>query len=529
MAFYCNQPVFDEVQQLLKARSRPAAKQCETNPPGVRVSLTSTTTSTPLRSREPLRSYSRFLFVIAGLGGLLYGADIGIFAAALLYLGPALHLRDAQVSSIAAAVFAGSTISSFAAGFIADWIGRKITLIAGAVLFVVSVGMIVGAQGFALLLSGRLLQGIAGGIFAVVVPLLLAESLNPETRGRGTALFQFMLTLGIVLAAGVGVFYTGHAEALIHQASGNDALIRAAQFHAWRGMFLACVYPGLLLLVLSFFVSETPRWLFRKGRPEAALASLRLTSSDEVAQLQLREMETTAADDVKPSSTAASLRTPSSSLFQRKYVVPFILACVVLTCNQTTGINSVLTFLVKILQHAGMDAVQATHGDVAVKLLNVVMTLVGVALVDRKGRRWLLKLGTGGLVVALGAGAAILFAIEHGSLAPSVNVGWLMAGSLALFIASYAIGPGVVVWLVLSELMPTRIRSAGMGTALLLNQGTSTMITGLFLPVTGRYGYWSMFLFWTICTVVYFMTATLFVPETAGKTLEEIELHFEGK
>ncbi|MGI4755588.1 MAG: sugar porter family MFS transporter [Janthinobacterium lividum] len=474
-------------------------------------------------------SYNRFLIGIAGLGGMLYGADIGIFAAALLYVGPALHLSDAQVSSIAAAVFAGSTVSSFVAGFVADWIGRKTTLILGALLFVISTGMIVVAQGFAPLLAGRLLQGIASGIFAVVVPLILAESLSPETRGRGTAVFQFMLTVGIVLAAAVGVVYTSHAEAAIHTASGNKALILAAQHHAWRGMFLACVYPALLLLAGAFFVSETPRWLFRKGRRDAALASLRRSSTEDAAQLQMREMEATQVGDAKSLAESDGASAPSGSLFQRKFVVPFVLACVVLTCNQTTGINSILTFLVKILQRAGMDAVQATHGDVAVKLLNVVMTLAGVALVDKMGRRWLLKLGTGGLVAALAMGAAVLFAIEHRLLMPSANTGWLMAGSLALFISSFAIGPGVVVWLVLSELMPTRIRSAGMGTALLLNQGTSTLIAGLFLPVTGRYGYWAMFLFWTVCTVVYFLTATLFMPETSGKTLEEIEQHFEGK
>jgi hypothetical protein len=110
---------------------------------------------------------------------------------------------------------------------------------------------------------------------------------------------------------------------------------------------------------------------------------------------------------------------------------------------------------------------------------------------------------------------------------PSEHTGWLVALCLGLFIASFAVGPGVVVWLALSELMPTRIRSAGMGIALLLNQGVSTVIAGVFLPVVGRYGYQAMFLFWALCTVVYFLTAAFFLPETKGKTLEEIELGFE--
>ena len=110
---------------------------------------------------------------------------------------------------------------------------------------------------------------------------------------------------------------------------------------------------------------------------------------------------------------------------------------------------------------------------------------------------------------------------------PSETTGWLIMACMALFIASFAFGPGVVVWIALSELMPTRIRSTGMGIALLLNQGVSTLIAAVFLPVVGNYGYAAMFLFWALCTVVYFSTAAFFLPETKGKTLEEIEAHFD--
>jgi MFS family permease len=234
--------------------------------------------------------------------------------------------------------------------------------------------------------------------------------------------------------------------------------------------------------------------------------------------------------------------------------------------------------------------------------------VVAVALVDRKGRKFLLMLGTAGIIVALSSGAFVFHSFEsqrvsvkdklqqmvagnslhlsptflaenstqhaapvaltvlysygdgdhlatalssegggalsitpEGSSAskltikqanvgpiPSEHTGWLVALCLALFIASFAVGPGVVVWLTLSELMPTRIRSAGMGIALLLNQGVSTLIAGVFLPVVGKYGYQAMFVFWALCTVVYFLTAAFFLPETKGKTLEEIELGFEA-
>ena len=352
--------------------------------------------------------YGWYLLVIAGLGGLLYGIDIGIIAAALLYLNKTIDLTVQQTSAVVAAVLGGSMLSSPITGFLADWAGRKRMMILGGLFFVASVGIIVLSQSFVPLLLGRLLQGLSGGVIAVAVPMFLAESLSPEMRGRGTGLFQFMLTVGIVLAAFTGFLYTRHAEAAILAAHGNAILIRAAQNHAWRGMFLTIVYPGLVFFIGCFFLSETPRFLFRKGRRDAALAVLRRTSSAAEAQLQLDEMDSLDAE----AKLNTAQQTGGNSLLHRKYVIPFVLACIVLGLNQTTGINSILSFLVIILRQAGMTASHATSGDVGVKLLNVVMTLVGVSLVDKRGRRFLLKVGTGGIVLSLLAGAIGFYTFE---------------------------------------------------------------------------------------------------------------------
>lgn len=535
------------------------------------------------------------LLAVAGLGGLLYGIDVGIISAALLYLGKTVDLTLGQSSVLVAAVLGGSMVSSLFAGFLADLVGRKKMMICSALLFVLSVAFIVLSQGFVSLLIGRILQGLSGGVIAVVVPLHLAETLPANTRGRGSAIFQFMLTLGIVAAAGIGVYFSSGAEHAIAAAHGNALLVRAANDHAWRGMFLAVIYPGLLFLLGSFFVSESPRWLFRKHRREQALHVLRQMLTPAEAERELREMETVTGQ-------TATQNAPRDPLLQRKYIVPFILACVILACNQATGINSILGYLSVILKQAGMSAVQATRGDFAVKALNCAMTVAAVLLVDRKGRKFLLMGGTAVVVIAL-AMAGIVFhqfeagrvdvldatrALQKGNeltippdtvqqrfgnptltvlynygdgtrivtagatdpaplhIAPdaakpnaelhlekafvtpqsSPQVARLIAISLAIFIAGYSIGPGVVVWLALSELMPTRIRSSGMGIALLLNQGVSTLIAGLFLPVVSSHGYSTMFFFWAGCTVVYFLTATFALPETKGRTLEEIEALF---
>ncbi len=548
-------------------------------------------------STPQTRFYARYLIAIAGLGGLLYGIDVGIIAAALLYLNKTINLSVQQTSVIVAAVLGGSMLASPVTGFLADWVGRKRIMLVGGFLFVASVGIIVLSQSFVSLFLGRLLQGLSGGVIAVAVPLFLAESLRPEFRGRGTGVFQFMLTVGIVLAALTGFYYTHGAEAAIAAAHGDAARVLAAENHAWRGMFLSVVYPGLLFFIGCFFLSETPRWLFSKGRREAALQALRRSSGEAEAEIQFREMEALAS-----STSRVNAGERQGSLLQRRYVVPFVLACAVLALNQTTGINSVLGYLVIILRQAGMSADHATAGDVVVKFLNMVMTVFAVFLVDRKGRRFLLRLGTGGIVLSLAAAAAAFYTFEshrvdvtaevqhavagsslslpvrafsrgggaraltvvynagegdHSSTVlssdadPAIHIdappghaltvrraalspvpgpatGWAVAACLVVFISCYAAGPGVVVWLMLSELMPTRIRSAGMGIALLLNQGASTLIAGVFLPIVSRFGYYAMFLFLAACTVVYFLLASFAVPETKGKSLEEIELLFEG-
>jgi SP family myo-inositol transporter-like MFS transporter 13 len=340
--------------------------------------------------------YGRFLIVIAGFGGLLYGIDIGIIAAALLYLSKTISLTVEQTSIIVAAVLGGSMVSSLVAGLLADWFGRRKMMIVSGLLFLASVGLILISRGFTLLFLGRLLQGLSGGVIAVVIPLYLAECLSAKNRGQGTAIFQLMLNFGIVVAAVAGWFYTQRAETTIAGAAGNAILIRAAQDHAWRSMFLSMIYPGLIFFFGTFFMIETPRWLFRKGRSAESLAALRRLSPPEEAELQMREMEAIAMGDQKKAS-----ENTGGSLLQKKYVVPFALACIILACNQATGVNSILGFLVIILKQAGMSPSHATQGDVVVKLLNCVMTILAVALVDKKGRKFLLKTGTGGVILSL--------------------------------------------------------------------------------------------------------------------------------
>ena len=579
------------------------------------------------------RNYNRFLLLVAGLGGLLYGVDVGIIASALPYLEATSGLNAGQLSFIVAAVLLGSVISTLFAGTLADAMGRKNLMALSGVLFVVSIPMIALSHGYGALVLGRLLQGVSAGLIGVVIPLYLAECLSKDDRGKGTGIFQWLLTLGIVIAAAIGIYFSYRVDQV--SKLGDAAQLLAFKDTAWRSIFWVSLPPGVLFVIGSFLVAESPRWLHRRGKIDAARAALLRSRTAEQAELELQEMATTAAAE----QTGASAGATRESLLHRKYVIPFILACVILACNQATGVNSIIGYNTTILLQSGLSDVAAHWGYLILTSVNFLVTMAGVALVDRKGRKFLLTLGSAGIIASLlvvgvlfhrteklrvDAGVAVqalvtpeqratlsfnpatadklvatagdagralagrpttlvviysygdfraattvvrsddatakpveitresclppnkvvaFFSNPFADLAaartaplkienalvtpvPSERNGWLTAVFIFAFMACFAVGPGVCVWLALSELMPTRIRSNGMSIALLINQAVSTGIAAVFLPTVGRYGYSTMFFAFAGCTVVYFVTAAFFLPETKGRTLEEIEEHF---
>ena len=579
------------------------------------------------------RKYNLFLLLVAGLGGLLYGVDVGIIGGAIPYLQATSHLTPGQLSAIVAAVLLGSVISTLFAGLIADWIGRKPFMILCGLFFIISIPVIALSQSYEALFLGRLLQGVSAGFIGVVVPLYLAECLSASTRGKGTAIFQWFLTLGIVIAALVGMYYSYRVQAI---AASSDA---ATLFHfkdqAWRRIFWVSVPPGILFVIGSWMVTESPRWLFRRGLKDKTYQVLLRSRTPEQATFELREMEEIA---LAAQTTGDKVK---SSIFSRRYVIPFILACVILSCNTATGVNSVIGYCTATLLQSGLNDLPAHWGYVILTAVNFSMTMVGMLLVDRKGRRFLLILGTAGIIVCTLAVGALFVGTEKFSIdsaapiqtqvtpsqeltvkfdstqaagllaasgytgreidparaslsviyaygdypcvtsfvrsddtaaapiqitreacipsssvesffknpfanleaartaplrinkalvgrVPEASHGWLVALGLYGFMAFYAMGPGVCVWLALSELMPTRIRSNGMSVALVLNQSVSTALAAIFLPFVSRFGYSRMFFLFAGFTLIYFLVASFFLPETKGKTLEEIEAYFEG-
>jgi MFS family permease len=340
--------------------------------------------------------YNSFLLLVAGLGGLLYGVDVGIIGGALPYLEATSGLTAGQLSIIVAAVLLGSVISTLFAGLLADWMGRKPLMTLSGLTFVLSIPVIALSHGYGPLFFGRLLQGISGGIIGVVVPLYLAECLVPSHRGKGTAVFQWLLTLGIVAAALIGIYYSYRVQAVTRFTNAASAF--AYKDQAWRRVFWVSLAPGILFMIGSLLVAESPRWLFNRGKRELAHAALLRSRNSARAEAELHEMDETSRSEAKPSSSGRKIK---ESLLRRKYVIPFLLACIILFCNTATGINSIIGYNTSILLQSGLSDIQAHWGYVIFTSVNFLMTIVGMTLVDQKGRKFLLIVGTLGITASL--------------------------------------------------------------------------------------------------------------------------------
>ncbi len=440
---------------------------------------------------------TRFLLAIGGLGGLLYGIDFGVIAVSMPYIKALSIYTDAQVSWIVGAVMFGGILASASAGLLCDGLGRKKMIAVAAALFLVAIPIVCfSGTSLAVMLTGRTLQGMSAGYMAVVMPMYLAECLPPDVRGRGTGIFQLFLGIGLVTAAAVGILIAATMGAADATA---DKVSDATKSLAWRINFWWTLLPVAVLFVGSLFLKESPVWL--KMREEKVM-----TSAND-ASAPVREEQ-------------------GGSLLQRKYVVPFVLAVLVLTFNKTIGMSSIVAYAVTLFQKAGLSGALGNVGDLALKGTNLAVTLLAVALVDRKGRTWLLKVGTLGMTVGLALIGALFLALEHEWLAATPGSGFITLAAFLAMQTFYSLGPGICVWLVLSELMPARIRANGMAIALFANQFVAWGLASSFFPMVNAWGYGPVFFGFAFTGLLYFATV-LFIPETKGKTLDEIEHLFD--
>lgn len=442
--------------------------------------------------------FSLFVIFLAALGGILYGYDLGIIAGALLFIQQSIPMSEVQSSLLVSAVLGGGSIATLISGPLADSFGRRAMIIAAACIFLLGVLALSFAQQYSTILIGRLTQGVGIGIITLTIPLYLAESLPKEIRGRGMTVFQLLLTLGIALASIVGLYFTPTEN--------------------WRAMFLSAGLPGVVLLVSVFFLPNSPHWLLAKKSEAEALRVLCLSRTPEQAKNELAAMKKLNIH------RTTHLLTLFKNLWNPHYRYPLLIVFIIAALQQLTGINSILQFSAYILQQAGLESnINAMFGNLAIASVNFTVTLLALLLIDRLGRKKLLAFGTGGMGIFLVYLGCIYCYCSFGVLK-----GILLLTGLLGFIFTYAIGPGVVVWLLLSELLPSPVRSTGMAIALFINSLMSAIFAAFFITLVHHIGYSGVFLLCGGFSFIYFIIAYYMLPETSHKTLEEITIGWKN-
>ncbi len=441
--------------------------------------------------RSRLTRMAILVIAFSAFGGFLYGFDIGVIAGALQFMETDLGFPRSDAGLVIAAVLYGGAAATFFSGSMADHFGRRWSINVSAVVYIIGTVIVVVAGNFAMILGGRLIEGIGVGIITIVMPLYLAETLPAAQRGRGIALFQLALTFGIAVGYGV-----------------NFALKTSGD---WRVMFGVSIPVAAGFLVMGLFVvPRSPRWLFVHGHEDETRRAFAKTQGSASVEGSLAELRSViAAEQARGKGSWAQLLAPG-------YRKAFLIALGVGIFTQLTGINVLLQFATPLLKTAGLNSPYI--GTIGLGVVNFVVTAIALSLIDKVGRRALLIVGTAGIVASLGfVGLVQAFAVG-GAFTSAATL-----GGLAGFIVFYAVGPGVVVWLAISEVMPLAIRAKGMSVALCANSLTSAMLANVFIWVIAMIGDGGLFLLFAGCTVLYLLIAVFALPETKGRSLEDIE------
>ena len=426
--------------------------------------------------------------VVAALGGLLFGFDTSVISGAMLFLRTDFHLSDVQLEFAVGIALAGALVGSALAGYCTDRWGRRWMLLVTALgfgLFSVLSGLAVGLVSFSV---ARFFVGACIGIASLTVPLYIAEMAPARIRGALVSLNQLAITVGIGVA-----YFVDYAFA----ASEN-----------WRWMFASAVLPAIVLLIGMIFLPESPRWLARKGFRDRALENFRRLGRGEEAEAELAEVEGALQEEQEGFGI----------LLQPGFRVAVLVGIGLAIFQQITGINTIIYYSPAILRMSGYPSAKAAILAAAIiGVANVLITMVSMALVDRLGRRFLLLLSTAGMAVAL-ALIGVAFYQKAGSIVVFYEV--------IAYVVSFGIGLGPVMWLLISEIYPTKIRGKAMSLATLSVWGSNWVVAATFLSLLHAAGPAKTFWIYACLCVAAFIFCYVFVPETKGRTLEAIERHW---
>lgn len=461
----------------------------ENNQTGARDTSRAETTET--------RRYVKMVAAFAAIGGLLFGYDTGVMSGALLYISPEFGMSAAEEGRVTAMLLVGAAIGALLGGRVADWWGRRMTLLVNGVIFCAGSIWCALAGSVAELATARTFLGVAVGAVSIVVPMYIAEKVRAAVRGRMVSLNTLMIVVGQLLAYLV-----------------NSLLAPTGNWHLMLGM---AAIPGAMLTAGMIFLSDTPVWLARKGRTDqarevAARAGMSLEELSIVVE----------AEQLDDAGTAASGGAKTSEEFQalkkmRWIRVTILIAMLIGVTQQITGVNAVIYFAPTMMSEVGISTTNAVYTSIVIGVVSVIACWVGLKIIDVVGRKRLLTWGLTGNIISLLV-LALTYSLADGSFT------WAMVslGLMAVFIAFQQAAVSPTTWLLISEIVPVQARGLGMGIAGLALWVANWAVAQFFLPVTEILSGSGTFVAFSMLGVVALGFVRVFIPETMGRSLEEV-------
>ncbi|MEJ8278683.1 sugar porter family MFS transporter [Pseudonocardia spirodelae] len=431
---------------------------------------------------------------VAAAGGLLFGYDTGVISGALLFLAPEFGLGEAGSQAVVAALLAGALVGALAGGAITDALGRRRTLMGVAAVFLVGAVLSGLAPGTGVLITARVVLGLAIGVSSVCVPLYIAEIAPKESRGRLVSMNQLLITVGILLSYLVNSVFA---------ASGS-----------WRWPLALAAVPALAMLVGLVRAQESPRWLVLRGRVDEARDAL-VGRTPAEAEAEIAEIRDAAREEARWSW--ADLRRPALR-------PALTLGIGVAAVNQLVGVNAVIYYAPTILAGVFGSDTGAILATVGIGLVNTVVTAVALARIDSWGRRPLLLGGLAVVVAALVALVVLFLLPSQGGV-----VGVLIVVALCVYIAAFAASLGIAIWLVNSEVFPTAVRGKAGGLGATTHWGLDLVIASTTLTLITTLGESGLFAVFAVIGVAGFVFLYRLMPETKGRSLEEIDASLQAR
>ena len=438
---------------------------------------------------------TKLIFFLGALGGLLYGYDTGVISGALLFIKNDIPLTNFTEGLVVSSMLVGAIFGSSASGPLSDKLGRRKLVFIIAIVFILGALILSFAQSMVILVIGRFIIGLAVGGSTANVPVYLSEMAPTDTRGSLSSLNQLMITIGIL------------ASYLVNYAF--------ADAEAWRWMVGLAVVPSIILMAGVYFMPESPRWLLEHRSEKAARKVMAITRQQSEIDKEIDEMK-------EIIHISESTWTVLKSVWLRPVL---LIGCIFALLQQIIGINAIIYYAPTIFSQAGLGDATAILGTVGIGSVNVIVTIFAIMIMDKIDRKKLLITGNIGMVSSLLIMATLVWTIGLDSTVGA----WIIVACLTMFIIFFAFTWGPILWIVLPELFPMRARGAATGIATLSLSIGSLLVAQLFPILTSVMGIEQVFLIFAAIGILAMIFVIKYIPETRGRSLEEIEVDLRNR